>query len=122
MESKKKKLLKAIQNLKESLAQYRADKTELNFLTLSKAFENAVEYSWREFKLLVEDQGLEAPAPKVAVKEAARLHLLTEPEIWLACIDARNDSVHDYFGISEGEYRDLAERLIELIQKSRIHV
>lgn len=120
MEFKKKKLLKAAQNLGEALTQYRADKTDLNFLTLVKTFENAVEYSWREFKRLVEDQGLEAPAPKIAVREAARLHLLTEPEIWIACIDARNDSAHDYFGISETDYVHLAEKLVGLIQKSKI--
>lgn len=120
MESKKKKLLKAVQNLREALTQYRTNKTDLNFLTLVKTFENAVEYSWREFKRLVEDQGLEAPAPKMAVKEAAKLHLLTDPETWIACIDARNDSVHDYFGIAEAEYMHLSEKLAELIQKSKL--
>ena len=121
MESKKKKLPKAVKNLEEALRQYRGGKSDLNFLTVSKAFETVVEYSWREFKRLVEDQGLEAQAPKIAVKEAARLKFLTEPEIWLLCIDARNDSVHDYFGISETEFTELAERLVGLVKKSRIN-
>lgn len=120
MESKKKKLPKAVKNLEDALRQYRGEKSDLNFLTVSKAFETVVESAWREFKRLVEDQGLEAQAPKIAVKEAARLKLLTDPETWLLCIDARNDSVHDYFGISESEFVELAERLAGLVKKSRI--
>jgi uncharacterized protein YutE (UPF0331/DUF86 family) len=121
MESKKKKLPKALKNLEDALRRYRSEKSDLNFLTVSKAFETVVEYSWREFKRLVEDQGLEAQAPKIAIKEAARLKLLTEPEVWLICIDARNDSVHDYFGISESEFAELAEKLVALVKKSRIN-
>lgn len=120
MESKKNRLLKSIGNLEAALQQYRREKTDLNFLTVSKAFETLIEYSWRELKRLVEDQGLESPAPKIAVKEAAKLHFISDPETWLQCIDARNNSVHDYFGITEKEYCALAEELLELIRKSKL--
>ena len=62
---------------------------------------------------------MEALAPKVAVKEAAKLHLITKPEMWLKCIDARNNSVHDYFGISSVEYADLARGLLDLIKEAK---
>lgn len=65
----------------------------------------------------MEDQGLEAPAPKMAIREAARLHFITKPEVWLECIDARNNSVHDYFGITQSEYCELAEEFLKLVQK-----
>ncbi len=120
MESKKKKLLNSLNNLQAALRQYQENKSELNFLTVSKAFENAVEYAWREFKRRVEDQGLEAPAPKIAIKQAAKLKFLEKPELWLACIDARNDSVHDYFGIPEEEYIALAKKLVGLVENSAI--
>jgi len=120
MESKKKKLPKALEHLQLALKQYKTEKSELNFLTVSKAFETAIEYAWRFLKRAVEDQGLEAPSPKIAIKQAAKLHFLNEPEIWLACIDARNDSVHDYFGISEKEYVQLAEKLVDLIENSSL--
>ncbi len=120
MESKKTKLPKAIKNLEDALKIYQREKTDLNFLTVSKAFETVVEYAWRELKRKVEDQGLEAPAPKMAIKEAAKLHFISHPETWLECIDARNNSVHDYFGISESEYYELAEELLKLIQKSKL--
>lgn len=116
MESKKKsKLPEAKQHLKEALDQYHANPSELGFLTIAKAFEILVEYAWRRLKEYVEDQGLDAPAPKIAVKQAARLEIISEPETWLDCIDARNDSVHDYFGIPKKEYIALAEKFLSLV-------
>lgn len=118
MESKgKAKLPNAAKNLEEALKQYEENPTELHFLTLSKAFEILVEYAWRHLKEKVEDEGLDAPSPKRVVKEAARLKLITEPETWLNCIDARNDSVHDYFGISKKEYIYLAGEFLRLVKK-----
>lgn len=117
MESKKKnKLPDSKKHLEEALRRYDQDSSDLNFLTLSKAFEILIEYAWRRLKFLVEDQGLEAPAPKIAVKQAAKLKLIKEPEKWLDCIDARNDSVHDYFGISNTEYVQLTREFLTLVQ------
>lgn len=117
MESRKKeKLPKAQKNLEEALRQYEAAPSELNFLALSKSFEIVVEYAWRQLKETVEDQGLEAPSPKMAVKQAAKLNLITDPERWLDCIEARNNSVHDYFGIPEKEYVSLAQQFLKLVQ------
>ncbi|MBI2083185.1 MAG: nucleotidyltransferase substrate binding protein [Deltaproteobacteria bacterium] len=118
MESKKKKLLKSAQNLEEALKQYRSHETELNFLTLTKAFEILIEYLWRELRMMVEDQGLEAASPKMAIKQAAKLNLISNPELWMESLEARNNSVHDYFGISEENYSSLAEELLKLVKKS----
>lgn len=117
---KRKKLPDAVKNLEAALEQHRSRPSELNFLTVSKAFEIALEYAWRQLKLIVEDQGLDVPSPKMAIKEGARLGLITDPEIWLRCIDARNSSVHDYFGISEKEYIELAVQLLKVIKQSKI--
>lgn len=115
MESKKiDKLPEARKHLAEALHQYKANPSDLNFLTLSKSFEVLVEYSWRELKEIVEDQGLEVLSPKMAIKQAAKLNLINDPEKWLDCIDARNDSVHDYFGISKEEYVSLAREFLKL--------
>jgi len=121
MESKKKtKLPKATKHLEEALSQYKSNPSDLNFLTVSKAFEVLVEYAWRELKEEIEDQGLDAPAPKMAIKQAARLRLITEPESWLDCINARNDSVHDYFGIPREEYVALAQKFLTLVGKMKM--
>lgn len=120
MESKKAKLRKAVDHLKEALAQYRRKKTELHFLTVSKAFEVLIEYAWKELKRQVEEEGLEAVSPKMAIKQAAKLKFISKPETWMDCLEARNNSVHDYFGISEEEYAALAGEFITLIGQSKI--
>lgn len=76
----------------------------LSFFALSKAFEVALEYGWKGLKIVVEDKGLEAFSPKDAVREAARLGMINEPEVWIRAINARNLSVHDYFAMSEHDF------------------
>jgi len=103
-------------HLSEAVEAYKNSdkKSELPFLALSKAFEIAIEYAWRELKSRVENDGLDAPSPKAAVKQAAKLGIVTSPELWIECIDARNNSVHDYFGITEEDYAELAEKFLQL--------
>ena len=115
------KLETSLTHLDEAVKAYRtADKKGgLPFLTLTKAFEIAIEYSWRELKMRVENDGLDAPSPKAAVKQAAKLGVISSPVDWLACIDARNNSVHDYFGISEEDYADLAEKFLQLVKEMK---
>jgi hypothetical protein len=55
----------------------------LSVFALSKAFEVALEYGWKHLKSVVEDKGLEALSPKDAVREAARLGMISEPDVWL---------------------------------------
>jgi len=81
----------------------------LSFLALSKAFEVALEYGWKHIKAKVEDLGLEALSPKDAVREAARLKVIRNPEMWIKAINTRNLTVHDYFSMSEAEFLDLAK-------------
>lgn len=117
MESKEdNKFSESIKQLDETLKVYNSKKERghADFLAPAKAFEIAVEYGWRELKRRVEDEGLDAPSPKAAVRQAARIGIITAPEKWLDCINARNDSVHDYFCISEKEYIDLAESFVVL--------
>lgn len=120
MESEKQKWHESIQDLGEAREQYKGKDSRLHFLAVSKAFENLVENSWRLLKRRVEHEGLEATSPRTTIKQAAKLHLITDPEIWLDCIDARNNSVHDYFGISQEEYLELARKLLDLVKKTKL--
>lgn len=113
----KKKLHEAEAHLEEALQQHKKQSTDLGFLTVAKAFEILVEYAWRELKIAVEEEGLDAPSPKAAIKAAARLGWIQDPETWLNCIEARNNSVHDYFGISKQEYLALADNFLSLTRK-----
>jgi len=110
------KITKAQNNLREALRRYReSDRKhdDIPFLTVCKTVEVLVEYLWKEFKQRVESEGLFAVSPKDAVRQAAAIGLIDAPDRWIAIVLARNDSVHDYFGIPEAEYIRLAEELIE---------
>jgi hypothetical protein len=120
MESKRTaKLRESLAHLEEGLRAYerRRKGDALPRLALTKAFEVAVEYGWRELKRKAEDEGLDVPSPKAAVRQAARLSLITEPEKWMELIDARNSSVHDYFGFGGDDIGRLAKLCLELVGK-----
>ena len=106
-------------NLKSALDAYRKAKGQgdLPFLTLAKTLEVLTEYTWKDLKTKVEEQGLFAPSPKEAIRQAATIGIIDDPESWLRVINARNDSVHDYFNIPEKDYAALAEKFLELTQE-----
>ena len=110
-------LKSAIDHLKKALSLYRSSEEEdpLPFLTVSKAFEVAVEYGWRLLKSMVEDEGLDVPSPKAAVRAAAKLDIISDPQSWFDAIEGRNASVHDYFGISKSEFIKQAEKFTSLV-------
>ena len=76
----------------------------LAFLALSKAFEVAVEYSWKELKAKVVDEGLDPQSPKATIRDAAQVGFIDNPGAWLVYINTRNAAVHDYFSLPEKEY------------------
>ena len=117
MESEKlEKISKARAQLEEALTRYHAIRGErsLEFLTVAKAFEVTFEYIWKWLKTMVEDEGLFAPSPKEAIRQAATLRRIKKPERWLACATARNGSVQDCFGIPEPDYIKLVEEFLGL--------
>ncbi len=113
------KISKALDNLDAALQLYsdRQKGNDLPFLTVCKALEVAFEYIWRELKSRVEVEGLFAVSPKEAIRQAAVLGLIGGVEEWIAIATARNDSVHDYFGIPEPKYVELAGKLLTLARK-----
>ncbi len=110
-----KKLPKSIETLRAALQEYESrGGGELPFLTVCKSLEIVVEYAWREMKKMVEAQGLFAPSPKEAIRQAASAGFISCPEKWMKILLARNDSVHDYFGIPEDRYIDFVKQLLEI--------
>ncbi|MFH0799505.1 MAG: nucleotidyltransferase substrate binding protein [Pseudomonadota bacterium] len=106
---------KAVLHLVDALAIYDKNASdELAFLTVSKAFEVLVEYGWRELKRRVEDEGLEVQSPKEAIREAARLKIISDPEKWIKAVENRNASVHDYFGIGEESFIKIVRGFLKL--------
>ena len=82
------------------------------FLSVAKAFETALEYSWRELQRRIEDEGLDAPSPQATIREAARLGLIDSAEKWIEFVNARNAGVHDYFGTTDEEYISIAREFL----------
>ena len=115
MESKKAgKLPLALKHLEDAIKIYAKQKSkkEIYFLAVAKAFEIAVEYAWKEIKRVVEDEGLDAPSPKEAIRKAAKINLVEDSQQWIEYINIRNLGVHDYFGIPEKEYIGYSKRFL----------
>ncbi len=110
IEKSRKNLIRALEGYGNS-----SKDDELPFLTVCKSLEVLFEYVWKELKNRVEEEGLFAVSPKEAIRQAARLEKITEPERWIAITNARNDSVHDYFGIPKSKYVELAAEFVKLI-------
>lgn len=88
------------------------------FLAVAKAFEVAIEYAWKELKRRLEEKGVaDIYAPKDVIRKAAQIGMLDDPERWLDYIDARNDSVHDYYGMTQAEYVELARKFMKDAKK-----
>ena len=118
----RKKLHNSVKNLEAAVTAYRnkVKGDNLSFLALSKALEVFMEYAWKEMKKIVEADGLLAPTPKEAIRQAAVAGLIRDPEEWLKVLAARNDSVHDYFSIPESDYEKLAAKCLLLFKESSL--
>ena len=119
-EPKRRKLSEAIKDLGRCIDAYEpSSSTErsLSFIALTKSFEVALEYGWKELKRVIDDKGLEAYSPKDVVREAAQIEILDDPKLWIECINARNLSVHDYFSLSEQAVVHLATAFYASVKK-----
>ena len=61
-----------------------------------KAFEICYELSWKIMKKILEFRGVEVGAARDVFREATRLKLLTDAEVWFSYITKRNITVHAY--------------------------
>lgn len=100
--------LSSLDTLKKESVEY-----GIHFDALVKRFEVLFEYIWKLLKTAAEYQGAEAPGPRPAIQEAVRFGWIDDPEFWAEALDARNGSVHDYFGITPKEYLKIVERYVE---------
>lgn len=78
-----------------------------------KRYEVLFEYTWKLLKIASEYQGQEAPGPRPAIQEGLRFGWIEDPEFWADALDARNGSVHDYFGVTQQEYLNIMNRFVK---------
>lgn len=116
--TKQSRLLESVGDLERALKEYKPTTAEgtrsLSFLAVTKAFEVSLEYLWKHFKYEVEDRGLEAPSPKDSVRAAAEIGLTKNPDFYIKAINARNQSVHDYFSMTEEAFVMLIRGFLDL--------
>jgi len=61
-----------------------------------QAFEYCYELSWKTLKKVLEAKGVETASPRDAFREAARNHLIDDPEIWFGFLKIQNITTHTY--------------------------
>lgn len=113
------KLEKCHKELQEILMAHQEEKEAKwkSFLqdALIKRFEVTFEYAWKAFKAAAEFEGAEVLGPREALTEAGRYGWIDDLEFWALAMDARNGSVHDYFGIPVEDYLLLIQRFSKML-------
>lgn len=95
----------------------KAKEDKFYFAGISKSFEVCLEYAWKYFKRLAEDEGLEVFSPKEAIKYAGRLKAIDDVEKWLDFLEDRNLAVHDYLGMSDEDYLKTIVEFLREVKK-----
>jgi nucleotidyltransferase substrate binding protein (TIGR01987 family) len=102
------KLIAAAGLLNSAWEEYQADPANpLRQAALAKAFEVTFEYVWKFFKREADEAGLEVYSPRDALKAAARLHLISDLNLWNDFLNARNLSVHDYVRMEDADFTEI---------------
>ncbi|OGK11612.1 hypothetical protein A2954_06700 [Candidatus Roizmanbacteria bacterium RIFCSPLOWO2_01_FULL_37_12] len=86
-----KDLKRVSERLKEAV---KKSPTVFNQDATIQRFEFCFELSWKLMKATCEIEGLEVVSPKGAIRQAAVIGLIDNPEIWFKFLDARNITVH----------------------------
>jgi len=88
------KIEKALQSLQAALTPPPANDRERDGAI--QRFEYTFELTWKVAKKVLALNGLDAQSPKEIIREMARIGWLTQPELWLEFLDARNLTSHNY--------------------------
>lgn len=86
---------KAVQRLKEALDKDSSEDSVYVDGTIQR-FEFTFELAWKLAKAILGYQGIEAPAPRTAIKEAFRTKLIADGDGWIDMLGDRNKTAHLY--------------------------
>ena len=97
-ETKRKNYLQAVQRLGEALEEYAANPSDTIRDGVIQRFEFTFELAWKSLKEDMQDQGASSPLqfPKQVLREAYAAELISDDELWLKMLDARNMTSHIY--------------------------
>lgn len=88
-------LKKSILELDKAIKSKRMD--DIQFDAICKRFEVCFEYLWKHLKQIANDAGVEVYTPKDALKEAVKMKIISNLDLWLDFLQERNLSVHNYY-------------------------
>jgi len=112
-----KNLCKALDALKESVATPPTENRD--FAGIIQSFDFTYELTWKTLKLILEQNGIAAPFPRVAFEEAFKRDMIEGNEIWKDIIEARNLSSHTYDqALARKLYADINDRYVEIFVKT----
>ena len=108
------KLEKAFLKLKEGVV---SAKDELDKDGVIQRFEFTFELLWKALKIFLEYQGIDVKTPRDSLKEAFRIELIEDEEIFLDMLEDRNKSSHIYDKeVSEEIFRRIKSFYIQAIE------
>lgn len=120
-ETTKQKALEALQRLEQTLAwldaQPEANDRWGRLDATAKRFEVAFEYVWKALKAVLQYQGEEVYGPRDSISLAGTYQWIDDVETWAEFLQARNAGVHDYFGLEDEEYAEIARRFLAAARK-----
>ena len=85
-----------------------------DFAGIIQSFEFTYELTWKTLKLIIEENGISAPFPRVVFEESFKSGLVAGNEIWKDIMESRNLSTHTYD-------KKLAKSLCATIEKSYLN-
>lgn len=88
------KLEKALLSLEEALIPPPANTRERDGAI--QRFEYTFELTWKTAKRILLNVGIETDSPKSVIRELGRAGWVTNPELWMDFLDARNKTSHNY--------------------------
>lgn len=114
-------LISATARLQEAL---NMPETPLQRDATIQRFEFTFELSWKLMQRIIRDEGIPVFGPKDAIRHAARIGLINDPERWFYFLQARNHTTHLYNESESSEiymeiktFPELARNLIATAQE-----
>lgn len=86
---------RAFKIYEEAVVEFNWDKI-LSHMALIQSYEVCCELAWKVLKDYLLENGVSAYLPKQVVKEAFNKNIISEGQIWIDMIDARNATSHEY--------------------------
>ena len=88
---------KAVQNFEDTIKCInREGINKIYTMALIQAYEIVFELAWKTIKDYLEYNGIKTDTPRETIKEAFSKNIVTEGQIWIEMMEARNKTSHTY--------------------------